>query len=53
MTDEHCLRLAQSIRTILVDLAERASEALKDNKEIKTALSVLISMPSGSRGVQK
>jgi hypothetical protein len=49
MTDEHCLRLAQSIRTILVDLSERASEALKDNKEIQSALSVLIAAPDGPK----
>jgi len=49
MTDEHCLQLAQSIRTILAEFAERASEALKDDREIKNALSVLIAVPNGPK----
>jgi len=47
MTDEHCLALAQSIRTILTELAERASQALKEDKEIQSALSVLMAVPRG------
>jgi hypothetical protein len=31
MTDAQCLALAQSIRTILAELAERSSEALKND----------------------
>ncbi|MGD0546538.1 MAG: hypothetical protein ABR991_01770 [Terracidiphilus sp.] len=49
MTDEHCLQLAQSIRTILAELAEQISEALKENKEIQNALSVLIAVPNGPK----
>jgi DNA-directed RNA polymerase subunit RPC12/RpoP len=49
MTDSHCLQLAQSIRTILAELAERASEALKSTKEIEAAISVLMSVPNGPR----
>jgi hypothetical protein len=47
MTDAHCLQLAKSIRTILAELAERASEALKDDKEIQNALSVLMAVQRG------
>jgi hypothetical protein len=46
MTDAHCLQLAQSIRTVLAELAERASEALKSTKEIETAISVLMAVPN-------
>jgi hypothetical protein len=49
MTDAHCLALAQSIRTILGELAERASEALKNNKEIQNALSLLMSVPNSEK----
>jgi hypothetical protein len=49
MTDAHCLQLAQSIRTILAELAERSSEALKNDKEIQSALSTLLAVPSGLR----
>jgi len=49
MTDAHCLALAQSIRTILAELAERASEALKNDKEIQSALSVLMAIPNTPR----
>jgi hypothetical protein len=46
MTDARCLALAQSIRTILAELAERISEALKSDKEIQSALSVLMAAPA-------
>lgn len=49
MTDAHCLALAQSIRTILGELAERASEALKNDEQIQTALSVLMAVPNSSK----
>jgi hypothetical protein len=42
MTDDHCLALAKSIRTVLVELAERASSALKDDQQIQSALNVLM-----------
>jgi hypothetical protein len=41
-TDEECLALAQDIRIVLVDLAERLSQVLKDNAEIKGAVSRLL-----------
>jgi len=49
MTDEHCLRLAQSIRIILAELAERASEALKNDRDIQNAVSVLMAVPNVPR----
>jgi hypothetical protein len=51
MTDEHCLALAQSIRVILADLAERAAEALKSDDEIQAALSVLLGLPKSQKAV--
>lgn len=49
MTDSHCLELAQSIRTILVELAERAASVLKEDKEIQDALKVLKAVPRGTK----
>jgi hypothetical protein len=46
MTDDRCLQLAQSIRTVLAELAERAAAALKSDKDIQTALSTLMSAQS-------
>ena len=37
-TDEECLELATSIRVVLTELAERISNALKDDQELKQAL---------------
>lgn len=48
MSDDRCLQLAQSIRTILGELAERAAAALKKDKEIQTALSTLMAVHSNS-----
>lgn len=42
LTDEHCLALAQSVRVVLAELAERTAQALKDEKELKDAVSVLL-----------
>jgi hypothetical protein len=53
MTDSHCLQLAQSIRTILAEFAERASEALKNDKEIQNALSTLLAVPTGIKVPQE
>ncbi len=41
-TDEHCLELATSIRVVLAELSERISQALRDELEIKTAISRLL-----------
>jgi hypothetical protein len=40
-TDEHCLELATHVRVILVELAERLSEALKDDAELNAAVTKL------------
>lgn len=40
-SDEECLELATSIRVVLTDLAERVAQALKDEAELKTAVSRL------------
>ena len=41
-TDEECLELATSIRVVLTELAERISQALKDEAELKQAISKLM-----------
>ncbi|HYG12094.1 MAG TPA: hypothetical protein VD835_19260 [Pyrinomonadaceae bacterium] len=41
-TDEDCLELATSIRVVLSELAERISQALKDEAELKSAVSRLL-----------
>jgi anti-sigma regulatory factor (Ser/Thr protein kinase) len=41
-TDEECLKLARSIRVVLIELAERISTALKEEAELKTAVSELL-----------
>lgn len=45
-TDEECLHLATSIRVVLAELAERMSLALKDEADLKTAVSRLLSRKS-------
>ncbi|WP_018456780.1 hypothetical protein [Bradyrhizobium sp. WSM4349] len=40
-SDEHCLELAQDIRLVLADLAERLSVALKDEVELNAAIARL------------
>jgi hypothetical protein len=41
-TDEECLELATSIRLILIELAERIATALKDEAELRGAVSKLL-----------
>lgn len=41
-TDEECLELAHHIRVVLTELAERISQALKDEAELNTAVSKLM-----------
>ena len=41
-TDAECLEIAQSIRVILAELADRISTALKDDAELKKALGKLL-----------
>lgn len=42
LSDEECLLLAGSIRVVLGELSERIAQALKDEVEIKNALSTLM-----------
>jgi hypothetical protein len=41
-TDKECLEIAQEIRLVLTELADRISQALKEEKEIKDAVSRLM-----------
>lgn len=41
-SDEECLELAQSVRVVLTELAERMGQALKDERELQEALTRLI-----------
>lgn len=46
LSDEQCLGLAKSIRVVLVELAEKIGQALKDEKEINDAVKRLQSVQS-------
>jgi ribosomal protein L44E len=41
-TDDECLQLAKSIRIVLTELVERMDSVLKDDAELKTAVSKLV-----------
>jgi hypothetical protein len=41
-TDERCLELAQGVRIVLSELAERLGQALKDKAELKDAVALLL-----------
>ena len=42
LSDEECLTLATSVRVVLVELAERLGLALRDEKELKDAVTQLL-----------
>ncbi len=46
-TDEQCLEIARSVRIVLAELSERLSQALKDEDELKKALSTLMKKNGG------
>jgi hypothetical protein len=46
-TDKECLEIAQEIRLVLTDLAERMSQALREEAELQTAVSRLLARKSG------
>jgi hypothetical protein len=48
-TDEACLEIAQEIRLILTELAERISHALKEEAELKQAVSRLLNRKKSDR----
>jgi hypothetical protein len=45
--DTTCLELAQSIRTVLTELADRISSVLKDQQELHSAVSKLLNRKAG------
>jgi hypothetical protein len=45
-SDETCLELATDIRVVLAELAELLGHALKDERELKEAVSRLRQLPS-------
>jgi uncharacterized protein YjaG (DUF416 family) len=47
-TDEECLELATSIRLVLTELAERISTALKDEAELRDAVTKLLKRNASS-----
>jgi hypothetical protein len=49
-SDEECLELAAEIRLVLTELAERISQALKDDAELKAAVSRLLNRPVSKTG---
>ncbi len=51
-SEERCLELAGSIRVVLTELAERIGEALKDEKELRDAVSRLLTRHQGPEGKQ-
>ena len=48
-SDEQCLELATSIRVLLSELCDRISTALKDNKELKSALTRLLNRDQSNK----
>ncbi len=45
--DKNCLEMAQSIRTVLTELAERMSTILKDQQELHSAVTKLLNRKAG------
>jgi hypothetical protein len=50
-TDKECLEIAQEIRVVLAELAERLSQALKEEAELQTAVSRLLNRRSKNPGI--
>ncbi len=40
--EEHCLQLASDVRVVLIDLADRLAQALKDEAELNSAVGRLL-----------
>lgn len=49
LPDEECLELATSIRIVLVELAEKLGQALKDEKELSDAVAKLLQVQSSKK----
>jgi hypothetical protein len=48
-TDEECLQISQDIRVILSEFSERLDTALKDDQELKKAVSGILNRPKKSK----
>lgn len=48
LSDEQCLQQAHAIRVMLVELADRLGQALKDEAEINAAIAQLLNPPAGN-----
>ena len=53
LPDAECLTLATSIRVILIELAEKLGQALKDEKELTDAVSRLLQLQTEKASTQK
>jgi hypothetical protein len=49
LPDEECLSLATSIRVVLVELAEKLGQALKDEKELSDAVTKLLQVQTAKK----
>jgi hypothetical protein len=49
-TDEQCLELAQAVRVVLAELAERIGQALKDEAESNAAITRLMNRSDRQNG---
>jgi hypothetical protein len=49
LPDEECLELATSIRVVLIELAEKLGQALKDEKELSDAVAKLLQVQSSKK----
>jgi len=48
-TDKSCLELAHDVRVVLVDLAERLGQSLKDEAELNTVVTRLLKSKQDER----
>lgn len=53
LSDEECLTLATSIRVVLVELAEKLGQALRDEKELTDAVSRLLQVQDIKKSTKK
>ena len=53
LSDEECLKLATSIRVVLVEFAEKLGQALKDEKELSESISRLLQAQATKREKEK
>ena len=51
--DDHCLALATSVRVVLGELSERLSHALKEEAELKSAVSKLLQVKAAKKQPEK